>query len=202
MSDSKDGYVACEPFSVASSSALAQVTLMDRAVQAVPTVREGVSQTLLKHPKNIAIEYEARVFSEEEVAELWKSPEMKAFLRRAEDIMAEVTSMPDIMGEFRPEVESFYRRDEVVVIEETRLVHRMFFSDLVFTRDMRVTHVSWHPSIPGVVAMAVMPNVRYEEYLEDLSRRLVMPNVVTIWSMEHPFFPQVARFSFYSWSLN
>ncbi len=99
--------------------------------------------------------------------------------------------MPDIMGEFRPEVESFYRRDEVVVIEETRLVHRLFFSDLVFTRDMRITSVSWHPTIPGVVAMAVMPNGKYEEYLEDLSRRIVMPNVVTVWSMEHPFFPQV-----------
>ncbi len=59
---------------------------MDRAVQAVPTVKEDVSQTELKHPKNIAIQYEARVFSEEEVAELWKSPEMKSFLKRAEDM--------------------------------------------------------------------------------------------------------------------
>ncbi len=55
--------------------------------------------------------------------------------------MSEVSSMPDIMGEFRPEVESFYRRDEVVVVEETQLVLSMFFSDLVFTKDMRVTHV-------------------------------------------------------------
>ncbi len=105
--------------------------------------------------------------------------------------MTEVSSMPDIMGEFRNEVESFYRRDEIIVIEETKLVHRMFFSDLVFTQNLRITSASWHPSIPGVAAMAVMPNLTYEEYLEDLSRKVVMPNVVTVWSMEHPFFPQV-----------
>ncbi len=84
MSHAKDGYVACESFPVAAAADLAQATRMERAVQAVPTVRDGVSQTELKHPKNIAIQYEARVFSEEEVAELWKSPEMKTFLKRAE----------------------------------------------------------------------------------------------------------------------
>ena len=57
--------------------------------------------------------------------------------------MDEVSGEPDIMGSIRPEVESFYRRDEVVVIEETKLVHRLFFSDLVFTQNQRVTHVRW-----------------------------------------------------------
>ncbi len=42
-----------------------------------------------------------------------------------------------------------------------------------------------------MVALAVMPNTKYEEYLEDLSRRIAMPNVVTVWTMEHFYFPQV-----------
>ena len=57
-----------------------------RYVQAVPTVREGGSQTELRHPKNIAIQYEARVFSEEEVVEMWKSEQMKKFLQKAESM--------------------------------------------------------------------------------------------------------------------
>ena len=57
--------------------------------------------------------------------------------------MQEVTTEPDIMGEFRPEVEMFYRRDEVVVAEERNFVLETFFSDLVFSRDMRVTCVRY-----------------------------------------------------------
>ena len=105
--------------------------------------------------------------------------------------MDDVRLMPDIMGSIRSEVEAFYKRDEVVVIEETKLVQRQFFSDLVFTKDKRVTHVRWHPSIPGVVAMSVVENVEYEKYLDNLSQRLAMPNVLMIWSMKYPFFPQV-----------
>lgn len=105
--------------------------------------------------------------------------------------MTEVAAMPDIMGEFRSEVEMFYKRDEVVVIEETRLVQKIFFSDLVFTKNMRVSQLKWHPTMDGIVAMTVIENSTYEEYLQNLSMRLVMPNVVSIWSMKFPFFPQV-----------
>ncbi len=48
--------------------------------------------------------------------------------------MDHVSHEPDIMGEFRPEVEMFYRRDEVIVVEERNFVHKVFFSDLVFSR--------------------------------------------------------------------
>ena len=58
--------------------------------------------------------------------------------------MQEVVTEPDIMGEFRPEVEMFYRRDEVVVAEERNFVLETFFSDLVFSRDMRVTCVRYY----------------------------------------------------------
>ena len=40
--------------------------------------------------------------------------------------------------------------------------------------------------------MAVVENNVYEEYLNNLTKRLVMPTMVMIWSMEHPLFPQVS----------
>ena len=57
--------------------------------------------------------------------------------------MQEVVTEPDIMGEFRPEVEMFYKRDEVIIVEERNFVLKTFFSDLVFSRDMRVTCVKY-----------------------------------------------------------
>jgi hypothetical protein len=41
------------------------------------------------------------------------------------------------------------------------------------------------------MAMSVMQNREYEKYLEDLSQRLVKPNMLMVWSTWHPLFPQV-----------
>jgi len=49
-------------------------------------VSDGESQTTLRHPKNVSSQYEARVFSQQEVASLWGSEEMQSFLKRAEDM--------------------------------------------------------------------------------------------------------------------
>ena len=58
-------------------------------------------------------------------------------------------------------------------------------------RENRVTCVKWHPTLAGVAAMSVTANASHEDYLEQLSTRLAMPTVVMIWSMGHPFFPQL-----------
>jgi hypothetical protein len=41
--------------------------------------------------------------------------------------------------------------------------------------------------------MSVMENADYETYLENLSHRLVKPNMLMIWSTWHPLFPQVPK---------
>ena len=41
---------------------------------------EGSSQTELKHPKNVYTQYEPRVFTDDEVATIWESDEMKKFM--------------------------------------------------------------------------------------------------------------------------
>ena len=43
------------------------------------------------------------------------------------------------------------------------------------------------------MAMSVMENTDYETYLENLSPRLVKPNMLMIWSSWHPLFPQVSH---------
>lgn len=41
------------------------------------------------------------------------------------------------MGDLRDEIEAFYKRDHVEVVEETDLVETMFFTDLNFTHNLR-----------------------------------------------------------------
>ena len=105
--------------------------------------------------------------------------------------MKEVADQPDIMGALRAEIESFYKRDHVEIVEETEFVEHTFFTDLNFSHNCRVTQVRWHPIIEGIVAMSVVENTIYEEYLSNLTKRMVMPTMLMIWSMAHPLFPQV-----------
>ena len=189
VDDVIDGYVACESYT--DTHQWEHVDEMERAMQAVPILVEGSSQTELKHPKNLYTQYEPRVFTQEEVERIWESPEMKRFMNKAEDIMKEVVQEPDIMGDLREDIESFYRRDHVEVVEETELVEHTFFTDLNFSHDCRVSQIRWHPMIEGIVAMSVVENTIYEEYLNNLTKRLVMPTMIMIWSMSHPLFPQI-----------
>ena len=189
VDDVIDGYVACESY--IDTHQWDHVDEMERAMQAVPILVEGSSQTELKHPKNLYTQYEPRVFTQDEVTRIWESPEMKRFMTKAEDIMKEVVLEPDIMGNLREDIESFYRRDHVEVVEETELVEHTFFTDLNFSHDCRVSQIRWHPTIEGIVAMSVVENSMYEEYLNNLTKRLVMPTMIMIWSMSHPLFPQI-----------
>ena len=55
-------------------------------MQAVPLLVDNSSQTELRHPKNIHTQYEPRIFTEEEVAELENSEKMKQFLKTTVDM--------------------------------------------------------------------------------------------------------------------
>ena len=107
----------------------------------------------------------------------------------------EVLEEPDIMGGLRDAVETFYKRDHVEIIEETQLKEMTFLTDINFTHQMRVSHIRWHPTIPGVLAMSVLENKDFETYLERLTTRIVMTNMLLIWSVAHPLFPQVNVFN-------
>ena len=84
VDDVGDGYVACE--SQYDPRQFRNVESMEHAMQAVPVLVDGSSQTELKHPKNVFTQYEPRVFTEEEVEVISKSKEMEGFLHKVVDM--------------------------------------------------------------------------------------------------------------------
>ena len=84
VDDVGDGYVACE--SQYDAREFRNVETMEHAMQAVPVLVDGSSQTELKHPKNVFTQYEPRVFTEEEVERISKSAEMETFLHKVVDM--------------------------------------------------------------------------------------------------------------------
>ena len=69
--------------------------------------------------------------------------------------MKEVAAEPDIMGDLREDIEDFYKRDHVEVVEEKEMVEHIFFTDLNFSHNTRVSQVRWHPTIEGMVVTIV-----------------------------------------------
>ena len=68
VADVSNGYVAC--VSQKLNKQFKHVETLENAMQAVPLLVDNSSQTELRHPKNIHTQYEPRIFTEEEVAEL------------------------------------------------------------------------------------------------------------------------------------
>ena len=84
VDDVSDGYVASE--SQYDPREFRNVESMEHAMQAVPVLVNGSSQTELKHPKNVFTQYEPRGLSEEVVEVISKSKEMEGFLLKAVDM--------------------------------------------------------------------------------------------------------------------
>ena len=71
-----------------------------------------------------------------------------------------MAEQPDIMGDLREEIEAFYKRDHVEVVEETDLVETMFFTDLNFSwtkrwGKLRLNFLGLNPSQKNVSLASV-----------------------------------------------
>ncbi|XP_040571556.1 dynein axonemal intermediate chain 3-like [Lepeophtheirus salmonis] len=177
VNDATDGYVGCDAYN--DTIKWGSVHSMERGMQAVPVLVDNSAQTELKYPKNTYCQYESRVFSEEQIKEHMESDEMKQFMNKVSNIINEIQKDPDIMGRFRNDITKFYKRDEVEHVEQTEMIEIMAFSDLTFTNKMKVNHIRWHPIIEGIVAMSVMDDNNFSDYLKTSSERTIVPNFLT-----------------------
>ena len=65
------------------------------------------------------------------------------------------------------------------------------FTDLQFSKDKTVTCIDWHPTIRGVVAVAVGEKVTFDERIDNAHRIIMTPSLILIWSFTDPIHPQV-----------
>ena len=164
---------------------------MDRGMQAVPVLVEGGTQTQLTHPNNVYIQYESRSFTKDELKDTFESKGFKKFLDRAENLFHDVQTEGDIMGHIKEDVHSFYMRDYVEEKIETRLIEHLSLSDLVFSRNKRVKDVRWHPRLGHIVGMTCVDNLDYDQYIDNMSQRILTPNYLMVWSTKHFIYPQI-----------
>ena len=48
----------------------------------------------------------------------------------------------------------------------------------------------WHPRLGHIVGMSCLDNLDYDQYIDNISQRLLSPNYLMIWSTHHFIYPQ------------
>nr|CDS34712.2 hypothetical transcript [Hymenolepis microstoma] len=64
-------------------------------------------------------------------------------------------------------------------------------SDLRFVKNKAISHVEWHPTIDGLVAMSVVEKMTYDERVDQMSKILSTATYIVIWSVFDQAQPQL-----------
>lgn len=65
------------------------------------------------------------------------------------------------------------------------------FTDIHNSKNKIVTCVQWHPTLKGIIAMSLAENYSLYERLENLSKSVISPSFILIWSFEDPIQPKL-----------
>ncbi|XP_039509013.1 dynein intermediate chain 3, axonemal isoform X2 [Pimephales promelas] len=189
FSDGNDGYVECPSYEDKSFS----LTQMERStsVQASRDTTHSSTQTLWKYPKNMCTQYEPREFSPEEKEHLLRSESLRNFITSVARRLEESLQQNILSDVFCDDWTVLCEDDGVPTGKtETQLKEYQSFMDLHFSKEKSISHVHWHPSISGVIAVAMTERLSLEERIDDSTKLLLNPSYILFWSFTDPINPQ------------
>ncbi|XP_078488528.1 dynein axonemal intermediate chain 3 [Ciona intestinalis] len=165
---------------------------LDNAVQAVPEMTDGSSQTDWKHPVTASVQYEPRVISVEEAKVAQQSEEFKQFVQASLPRFELALQQNTIMDVFFDDWAVLGEEDTNFGSKsDSHLKEYQSFTDLQYSKDKTVTCVDWHPQIKGVMAVACCERLTFDERIDNANKLLMSPSLILIWSFADPIHPQL-----------
>nr|XP_020458559.1 WD repeat-containing protein 63 isoform X1 [Monopterus albus] len=161
--DANDGYLACTSYQHSSFS-IKQMQ-KDCMIQAVPRLQSSSAQTQWKYQKNISTQYKARELNNEETENTLLAESLKSALPR----VLHALQQEEIMNVFSDDWKALGAGAEAVGWSETvseGLMLYQGFTDQKYTKDKKISSINWHPTIYGVIAVALTE--KKEEWLNEL----------------------------------
>ncbi|KGL73318.1 WD repeat-containing protein 63, partial [Tinamus guttatus] len=186
----KDTYIECTSYQDKTFS----IKLLEKDVgaQIVPKVRENSTQTKWTYPKNAAIQYFPREFSDEEKEESLSSKKLKEFITsvlfRTEIALQQNEIMNVFVDDWRAlaEDEGSYGSKSDIYLKEYQS-----FIDLHYLKDRTISCVCWHPNIYGIIAESATERLSYDERVDLSGKLLLQKSVILFWSFSDPLHPQL-----------
>ncbi|KAJ8408511.1 hypothetical protein AAFF_G00259250 [Aldrovandia affinis] len=189
-SETPDGYMECMPYQDKNFS----IQLLERStgIQAVPNRKSSTTQTIWKYPRNMYTQYQAREFTAEDKENCMNSENLKNFVNLVASRIEIALQQNEIMDVFFDDWRAL--SEEEVVFggkTETHLKEYQSFTDLKFSKDKTISSINWHPTISGVIAVAVTERLSFEERINDSTKLLLNPSLILFWNFSDPLNPQL-----------
>ncbi|KAM8890145.1 dynein axonemal intermediate chain 3 [Synchiropus picturatus] len=183
--EAKDGFVECASYQDSRFSI--QRLQRDCGVQAVPRILSSAAQTEWKVLRNSATQYTARQVSDQEKEEILQSESLKDFCKMVTPRVLRALQQEQIMNVFVDDwmalgtgaltVDSFGKVHQDLMIYQVFSVH-------TFIPDKKISCINWHPTIQGVIAVALTDTTE-EQFTES------KPSVILVYSFADPSKPQL-----------
>ncbi|AWP10639.1 putative WD repeat-containing protein 63 [Scophthalmus maximus] len=188
--DAKDGNLGFASYEDSRFS----IKLMQRdcGTQAVSRLQSSSVQTQWKFPWNKSTQYAPRELSEEERKDILQSESLKNFCNLVTPRVLQALQQEEIMNVFRddwmalgngPEAGDWSGKDS-----KGLMLHQAF-TDHKYTKDRKISSINWHPTIDGVIAVAL--TVEKEQNSEELTTSDIRPSFIVFFCFSDPSHPQL-----------
>lgn len=159
--------------------------------QAVVITKENVAQT--KRPdshRNQWVQTQPREKTVEQQKEVLASEEIKSQMTKMEPLVNLCLQQNDLYNPFDDCWEILGSKDDGFGSKsDGHLREYQSFTDLVFSKDKRLTCIDWHPKIKGIIAVSCAQRVSLYDRIDLAPKLLLSPSVILIWSFSDPIHP-------------
>ncbi|KXJ19255.1 WD repeat-containing protein 63 [Exaiptasia diaphana] len=189
-SDAKDGIIECPSYDEETPSF--QRKELEKGIQAISDLTETGNQTEWRKPRNAVTQYEPREFSEEERETMKTSANLKSFVDKVTPRFELALQQNEIMNVFYDDYQGL-NDDETTfgAKSDSYLKEYQSFTDLQFSKEKTITHIEWHPTIRGIIAVSCGERLNFDDRVDQFSRILMTPSLVLIWSFSDPIHPLI-----------
>ncbi|XP_049910914.1 dynein axonemal intermediate chain 3 isoform X2 [Epinephelus moara] len=188
--DAKDGYLECASYQDSRFS-IKQMQ-RDCGMQAVPRLQSSSAQTQWKFQRNICTQYMPRELSDEEKENTLQSESLKNFCNLVTPRVLRALQQEEIMNVFFDEWKALGTAAEdgdwSGKVSENCMLYQAF-TDQKYTKDKKISSVSWHPAIYGLIAVALTK--KEEKLLNESSTSAVQNSLILFYSFSDPSNPQL-----------
>ncbi|XP_070688343.1 dynein axonemal intermediate chain 3 [Pempheris klunzingeri] len=188
--DAKDGYLECASYQDSRFS-IKQMQ-RDCGIQAVPRLQSSSAQTQWKCQRNIFTQYIPRELSDEEKENILQSESLKNFCNLVTPRVLQALQQEEIMNVFIDDWKALGTAAEdgdwSGKVSEGFMLYQAF-TDQNYAKDKKISSINWHPTIYGVVAVALTE--KKEERLNEFTTFAIRPSFIVFYSFSDPSNPQL-----------
>ncbi|XP_031139846.1 WD repeat-containing protein 63 isoform X1 [Sander lucioperca] len=185
--DAKDDYLECASYQDSRFS-IKQMQ-RDCGMQAVPRLQSSSAQTQWKFQKNIFTQYTPRELSVEEKENILQLESLKNFCNSVTPRVLQALQQEGIMNVFFDDWKALGTAaddgDWAGKVSEGLMLYQAF-TDQKYTKDKKICSINWHPTIYGVIAVALT-----EKKEEQLNKSVVRASFILFYTFSDPSNPQL-----------